>query len=271
MEYLNQILGIHVKYEDESLPSMPNYIDARYRLQEVMLDGQKAIFVFPKKELESINAVKKQLNTIEEVVDAPLVLILNHLEYRQREYLLRDHIPFIVEGKQIYLPFMAIYMQERFDAERKEISKLLPSAQLLFLYFIYNGAQDLLTSDAVKNLSLTAMSISRASRQLEDLGLIKTKKQGVQKLIQSDKGPRELYEFAAPYLMNPIKRTIYVEKTDVNKDLLLSNYSALSEYSMIISVFLFTFICPALYFLLFIFIISLKHDAVLKLSLAPQE
>lgn len=212
IEYLKRILGIRVQYNDGSMPSMPNYIRARYRIQEVALDGKKAVFVFPKKELESVNTIKKHLGRIESVIKAPAVLILNHLEYRQKEYLLRDHISFIVEGKQIYLPFMAIYMQERCDSEKKEISKLLPSAQLLFLHFICSGSQELLTSDAAMNLSLSSMSISRASRQLEDLGLIKTEKRGVQKVIISNKEPKELYEFAKPYLMNPVKRTIYIKK-----------------------------------------------------------
>lgn len=54
------------------------------------------------------------------------VLILDHLAYRQKEYLLRDHIPFVVEGKQIYLPFMAVYLQERCDSEKKEDAVILP-------------------------------------------------------------------------------------------------------------------------------------------------
>lgn len=233
MEYLNRVLRIHVRYIDGTIPSMPNYIRARYRLQEVTLDGIRAIFVFPKNELESINSIKKQLERIESIVKVPLVLVLDHLEYRQREYLLRDHIPFIVEGKQIYLPFMAVYMQERFDSEKKINSQLLPSAQLLLLYFIYNGCHNLLTSDATKNLSLTPTSISRASRQLEELGLLRTEKKGIQKIMTSDKDPKELFESASFYLLNPIKKTIFVEKKDINNSLLLSSYSALSEYSML--------------------------------------
>ena len=33
-------------------------------------------------------------------------------------------------GKQIYLPFMAVYLQERCDAEKSDREEILPSAQM---------------------------------------------------------------------------------------------------------------------------------------------
>lgn len=233
MEYLNHVLGIRVVYIDDDVAPVPNYIHARYRLQEVSLDGKKAVFVYPKTELDSINAMKKHFERIQETVGASAVLVPYHLTYRQKEYLLRDHIPFIVDGKQIYLPFMATYLQERGDGEKSESTAMLPSAQMLLLYYIYYGCAELMTSDAVEALSFTATSISRASRQLVDFGLVRTEKRGIQKVIYSDKTPRELFEASKDYLMNPVKRTIYVPKTEIKGKLLVSGYSALSEYSML--------------------------------------
>ena len=209
------------------------YIHARYRLQEVSLDGKKAVFVYPKADLDSIDAVKKHLKRIQAAMDASAILVLEHLTYRQRNYLLHDHISFIVDGKQIYLPFMAVYLQQRADSEKTEITEILPSAQLLFLYYIYHGCGELLTRDASDKLSFTATSISRASKQLEDLGLLRTEKRGVQKVIYSEKKPQELFEKAKSCLPNPVKRTIYVPRTEIKEKLPMSGYSALSEYSML--------------------------------------
>ena len=211
---------------------MPNFIHTRYRLQRVTLDGKAAVFVYPKDELEAVSAVKKHLDRIANTAKAPAVLIPEYLTYRQKEYLLRDHIPFIVEGKQIYLPFMALYLQERGDGEKQDITTILPSAQLLLLFYIYHGCGELLTSEASQKLGFTATSISRASRQLKEMGLIQTEKRGVQKVIYSDKTPEEMFMAARESMSNPVKRTIYVPKADVEKELLLSGYSALSEYSM---------------------------------------
>ena len=233
MEYLNRVLGIRVVYKDDAAISMPNFIHTRYRLQRVFLDGQAVIFVYPKDELESVSSVKKHFDRIVNTEKTPAVLIPRHLTYRQKEYLLRDHIPFVVEGKQIYLPFMAVYLQERGDGEKQDITAILPSAQLLLLFYIYHGCGELLTSEASQKLGFTATSISRASRQLEEMGYIKSEKRGVQKVIYSDQKPKELFYAARERMCNPVKRTIYVPKTMIDTDLLLSGYSALSEYSMI--------------------------------------
>lgn len=233
MDYLNRVLGIHVFYLKETVTSMPNFIYARYEIKKVTLDGKAAVFVYPKDELESVNVVKKHIDRISRAEGAPAVLILDHLTYRQKEYLLRDHIPFVVDGKQIYLPFMAVYLQERGDREQIERTALLPSAQLLLLYFIYQGCGELMTSKAAEGLGFTSTSISRASRQLEELGLIQMEKRGVQKVILTDKTPKELYDQAKGSLTSPVKRKIFVPKKEIGEKLPLSSYSALSEYSMV--------------------------------------
>lgn len=232
MEYLNRVLGIKVAYHDEARQSMPNFMMSRYRIQKVTLDGKGALFIYPKGELDSVDAVKKHLERIQKAEGVPAILVLDHLTYRQKQYLLRDHIPFVVEGKQIYLPFMAVYLQERGDGERQEKSIMLPSAQLLLLYYIYHGCGELFTSKACQDLGFTATSVSRASRQLEEMGLVQTEKRGVQKILCSDKTPRALFAATKDRMESPIKRSIYVLKAEITDKLLLGGYSALSEYTM---------------------------------------
>lgn len=101
------------------------------------------------------------------------------------------------------------------------------------MHYIYHGCGELLTSDASQKLDFTATSISRASRQLAEMGLVQTEKRGVQKVIFSDKSPEELFMAAKSYMSNPIKRTVYVPKTEIKKELPVSGYSALSEYTML--------------------------------------
>ena len=149
MEYLYKVLGIKVTYERTEFDHLPNYIAVRYRLLKVSMDGQKAIFLYPKTELEQIEVLKKHIARIQKKENLPVALVLNELSYRQREYLLREKIPFIVDGKQIYLPFMSVYLQERCDAEKQPREDLLPSAQLLLLHFIYGGTKELPSSQAV--------------------------------------------------------------------------------------------------------------------------
>ena len=134
---------------------------------------------------------------------------------------------------ECYLSFMAVYLQERCSAEKKTREEILPSAQMLLLHFIYGGAQELSTSQAAKDLELTPTSISRASRQLEEMGLLHIRKVGVQRILYSKDSPKILFQKAGDKLLNPIKRTVYIPKELVGTELLESGYSALAEYSML--------------------------------------
>ena len=233
MEYLNKVLGVKVIYEDANFKHLPNFIATRYRLQMVSMNDQRMIFLYPKTELEQIEVLKKHIARIQNNENLPVVLVLKELSFRRKEYLIREKIPFIVDGKQIYLPFMAVCLQERCSAEKKPREEILPSAQMLLLHFIYGGAQELSTSQAAKNLELTPTSISRASKQLEEMGLLHIRKAGVQRIMQSEDPPKALFQKAEEKLLNPIKRTVYIPKEFVGTDLLESGYSALAEYSML--------------------------------------
>ena len=233
MEYLNKVLGIEVVYMNGKFEHLPNFIVTRYRLQRVSMNGQGVIFLYPKTELEQGEVLKKQIARIQKNENLPVVLVLNELSFRQKEYLIREKIPFIVEGRQIYLPFMALYLQERCNAEKKPREEILPSAQMLLLHFIYGGAQELSTSQAAKDLELTPTSISRASRQLEEMGLLHIRKAGVQRILYSEDSPKMLFQKTGDTLLNPVKRTVYIPKELVGTDLLESGYSALAEYSML--------------------------------------
>ena len=84
-----------------------------------------------------------------------------------------------------------------------------------------------------EDLELTPTSISRASRQLEEMGLLHIRKVGVQRIMQSEDSPKTLFQKAGDKLLNPIKRTVYIPKELVGTELLESGYSALAEYSML--------------------------------------
>lgn len=233
MDYLNKVLGINVVYENSGFKHLPNFIKTRYHLQMVWMDNEKAIFLYPKTELEQIGTLKKHIAHIQNTENLPVVLVLKEITWRQKEYLIREKIPFIVDGKQIYLPFMALYLQERCSAEKQQYEEILPSAQMLLLFFIYNGAQELSTSQASKKLGLTPTSISRASKQLEEMKILQTRKVGVQKILFSMDSPKELFQNAQKKLITPVKRTVYIPKEFVESGLLESGYSALAEYSML--------------------------------------
>ncbi len=232
MKFLKEVLNINVR-ESECNYSFPNYINSRYRITYAYLDDLKVFFLYAREEIKSVNNLTKHIEKIRQKENIMLVLILEKITARERKKYIKAGIPFVVIGKQCYLPFMGTLLTERCDLRLNDIKKIMPSSQVLLFYFIYHKAEPMHIKDACDNLGFSSMTISRAVKELEKIGLIATHKEGVKKLISSDFEPRELFEKAKPYLSNPIKRKQYILIKDVEADYLISGDGALSMYSML--------------------------------------
>jgi DNA-binding MarR family transcriptional regulator len=162
-----------------------------------------------------------------------VVVVLTRITARQRQNMIDAGIPFIVENKQCYLPFLGTVLMEKCDAELESAEKLIPSAQMLLFYYIYRNQRELYANEAVEALGVSAMTITRAVRQLEQTGIIHTYKNGVKKILTSEYTGKELFEKAKKYLFCPISHKLYIRKEMVDESLLISGDQALSMYSML--------------------------------------
>ena len=234
MNYLEKTLDIKIKYGTwDGTNSLPYMITDRYDFRLAWINDYKTLFVYAKDELDQLAALKKQFQLIRQKSDCPLVLILSSVDARRRQQLINAGIPFVVPEQQIFLPFLGILLQERYMKDYSVKDRLMPSSELLLLYFINNNCQPLYMSDMTKALGFSAMTISRGIRQLESLKLLRTYKDGVNKVIISDLAGRELFEAANEHLFSPVRKTVYIGLNNQVDEFPLSGYSALSEYSML--------------------------------------
>jgi len=234
MDYLSSTMGIRVTYQTwEQEARLPYFIIDKYKTQVAYLENVKALFLYPIADLDQIGAIRKQILRIQKIENIPVVLVLDKITRQRRQYLMEAHIPFVVEDRQIYLPFLGVALQERFDVEVKLTEKLQPSSQVLLLYFIYQNQGWIFTNDAVKVLGFSAMTITRAARQLEMTGMFRMEKEGVQKVLLADLAGQELFEKARPFLVSPVRKIIYIGADEVTSGMLLSGDSALAKKSML--------------------------------------
>ncbi len=232
MDLIKRIFNIKIKYTDE-IYSLPNYMRSRYVIRSAWFNQQKVFLLYPKTELDTFSAIRKHIEKMKSIERIPVVLMLERITARERQGMIEAGIPFIVSDKQCFLPFIGMLLTERCDAELRPKEKLIPSAQMLLFYYIYSMKKELFTGSAVSDLGVSAMTITRAVRNLEQTGLIQVYKSGVQKVMITDISRKELYEKAKPYLVNPIKRTVYISKDTAHASLLYAGDSALSYVSML--------------------------------------
>lgn len=165
----------------------------------------------------------------------PVAFCYDHLSRYQRDALVRRRIPFVAEGQQLYLPFLGVALSNRFKARVEEpAEQMTPVAQSLFLYLLYECKGAAVTkSQAADALQVSRMSMTRAARQLEAMGILVQEPHGRECYIHTEQTGRALLDLARPYLMNPVRSVQTVERTGAMDDLPLAGESALSERSML--------------------------------------
>ena len=82
---------------------------------------------------------------------------------------------------------------------------------MLFLAYWYNDKKQIYVSELAKYLPFSAMTISRAVKQLEVTNLFLITKDGVNKVIESKYDKKDLFEGIKQYLSSPIYKSGYIE------------------------------------------------------------
>ncbi|MCL2300850.1 MAG: MarR family transcriptional regulator [Firmicutes bacterium] len=234
MDYIEETLGEKViRHLWDAGKSLPPFLVDAYDFFDAAIGAQNCLIIVPRKELCAVPALKKQIAHMQQACDVPVVLELAALSRQRRQTLVAEKVPFVVPGKQLFLPFMGAMLQEKFDSEAPQVETLQPSAQMLLFWFIYQKCVPLYVSRLPEKFGFTAMSISRAAAQLINTGLLDVHKDGVQKVLTSQLPAKELFEKARPFLFDPVRRRFYIDKADVQESYFSSGESTLAEQSML--------------------------------------
>jgi len=228
---LTDILGVKIVSEPwNGAKSVPYILIETYNLYIVTLDGTACLFAEPRGETPTIQAIAKNFERLRTAANMPVVLKMNGLSGERRKALIEARIPFVAT-EQIYLPFMGVILQEHLYSEPKTREKLMPSAQLLLFSYLYQDNNKMFTSPMADKLGISAMQITRAVRQLHRLNMFDVSKEGVQVVINGKANHRALFEWAVPYLLDPVREILYAPRNDRTNALPYSGLSVLSELS----------------------------------------
>lgn len=224
-------LTINYKSWDKK-QTLPLYVAGNYEIDEAIVSNNRFIVMMsPIGDLPTLPAMKKHIEKIQKIDDVPVAFYLKNLSDFRRKGMLESNIPFMTE-KQVFLPFIGtLLMEEKNNALYKE--KFMFSTQQLFLMYLYNRQNKLYVANVGKKLPYSAMTLSRAVKQLEASDLFLVYKDGVNKVIESKYDRRELFERAKPFLLDPVRKYGYIEKSRIDENMVLASESALAKNSML--------------------------------------
>ena len=228
----SEIFGLPIEVKPwKHKGELPLYIEDAYNFNTANIADTRCTIARPTGDVQTLPALKKQLAKIYEADNAPVVLELKQLTPYKKKALIKNNIAFVT-NKQAYLPFMGAILSNENETSVK-CDKFYTSAQELFLLYLYANKKQFIAKDALKVLTFTTMTLSRAVKQLEATGLFKVTKVGVSNIIESEYDRLELFEKAQAYLSSPVRTSGYISKTEVTANMVLAGESTLAKKSML--------------------------------------
>ena len=230
---LEQYFGCEVKIREyRNKLSLPIFMTMR-DIVMVEIYGVNFAIVDVEREAElSVAAMKKQKEKYEEALQCPVAYKVALNSVSMRNALVKNGISFVNLPGNVFLPFMGIVLQDVYRKQLVKTDKMMPATQMVFLELLYmNDEESALKSEVANKLNLTKTSITRATAQLEEMGLIQQIKSGTEISIQRNCSRKEYYENAKAYLINPVQKVITIMRQEAAFESFDAGETALSQLS----------------------------------------
>lgn len=239
IDYINEAIGIAPEIKTLSevqQKKLPYFIDDSYSLYSFSLLSRNFCLMLPREDFGyTPTDISKHAELVRNQLSKEVILLTSELTSYNRKRLIGHKVPFIVPGKQMYLPDLLIDIREHCKtakAKRKEL--LPPSSQIILLHCILRNEYSFSPNGLINLLPYSRMTLNRAFDELADLGLAEKAFSGRDKWLNFSLKRKELWEKALPYLRSPVNKRIFVSgNIPQNYRLVLSGLSALAECSMI--------------------------------------
>lgn len=232
-KYLQNTLAteLEIKLVDTaSLKKLPVYIRGEYTVYQSQL-FQKDLLFLEVKGNYTTNSLGKHLDIIEEKLNKTVVAIIDQVDSYQRLRLIEKHIPFIVPGKQMYMPKLLVAIKEYGITPKEQPKIMTPATQFLLLYHLQIESLEGQNLKSIANiLGYDSATITRSASYLHNMELCVI--QGTkEKSLHFSSNKKELWEKSEPLMSNPVKRSFYYSGWADDNNLFRSNDNALAHYT----------------------------------------
>jgi DNA-binding MarR family transcriptional regulator len=237
-KYIHETLGISTRLKRwEKENRLPPYLQDLYCVYTCLL-GDITCLVIASRDVEEArpSLISKHIKKIEEIEPENKVIYLHpSISSYNRKRLIVQKIPFVVPGKQMYLPFMGVDLREYFQKVQTEKPvQLKPSTQAAFLAALYSYSEKGLTpAQLAVDLKYSRMTMSRAFGEMQRAGLGTITTVGRERVLRFSGNSKTLFKQAQPLLISPVRKKLKVLGNISLSGLVLAGESALSKYSML--------------------------------------
>ncbi|BES66411.1 hypothetical protein SANA_28500 [Gottschalkiaceae bacterium SANA] len=212
---------------------MPIFLRSSYNFYVMTILTTQCIIIEAVSEPPGIDGLQKHIKQIEKYTNRQIVLFYKEITRYRRKSLIQNHIPFVIEDGQMYLPFLGLDLKKAQEHADKEEKDFTISAQVAYLYFLYHKYDVVNVTEFAEKLGFTTMTASRALNDLYHAHLITYKiggKTGRSKEYKRIPDP-DYFLKGRDYMKSPVKKTVYTKTKP--QGLLTAGLEALAGLSMI--------------------------------------
>lgn len=197
---------------------LPLYLQRGWEYQLLDLAGRRCLLMFDLSATQQNTAknLHKAVTAVGQRFDGPVIYGVGDTTSYNRKRLIDQGLAFIVPGKQLYLPFMALDLRENFAPQaRAEHHEISACAQQIILLQVYGLWQTQWAArEAGELLSVSKMTASRAYSELNELRLATASTTGRSKRLHFDLEGQAMWQSAATHLRSPVKKALWIMPSD---------------------------------------------------------
>ena len=221
----------------ERAPGLPSFLSRMYRLHEGRIAGRRCIFLATVDNPATPSNIAKHVALVRGAVDAIVIFVAPWLSAHNRSRLIGHGVPFVVPGKQLYVPDLAMDLRERFPTPKpRRTTGLSPAAQAVLFHRLLGLDETATTPTLIATqLHYSAMSISRAFDDLVNAGLACSERHGKERRIRFKTEGRQLFDASRDLLQSPVRTEKFIRHLSAAPPLKHAGESALSELTSLSS------------------------------------
>ena len=238
LPYLTKTLGYTVSISPFKCPQLPLYLRCRYDLAKGKIFEKEMYFAIrnddPMMRLTPHQYSDDQY-VLSDICHEHFIFVIPQIESFERLRLIQLKVPFVVPGRQIFIPNFLVDLREHYGkpspSRKRSLSPAAQSAVLLHLLYKYHVMLPL--GETAMRLHYSAPMLTKVKSELVSNGICDLKRKGPHEMPMFRKTGKELWELASPFMSSPVKRFFYVCGNLSREKPILGGVSALSEKTLI--------------------------------------
>ena len=173
LDYVEVVTGVRPRLNGPppNASTVPLFLREHYDFGEIEMFGRRVALALEKAQPREFSTSEYARNAaiLKDRFGKDMVLIIPKLPSYVRNRLVREGVPFIVPGSQMFLPMLMVDLRERFSKAKSRLQdKLSPVSQLVVIYQILREPEANVPLAILGNrLEYSPQAISHAQEELQ--------------------------------------------------------------------------------------------------------